>query len=315
MKQTIINGKALSQMTLGTVQLGLNYGIANKSGQPDINKSTVMLSCALQNGITSLDTARGYGTSEDVLGKFFRENKDYDLPFLTSKFIIGLPETATQKEVESAIFNSVETSLEKLGVNKLDCLMHHRAHEMTVYGDIVQKTLNKLIAENYIGIAGVSVYGPDDLDSMLNFDIYQAVQIPMSIFDQKLIKKGYLSLLKERGITVFVRSVFLQGLFFLNPSAITDPILVEYAKPYIEKLHEFCKKSGMSIAEFAISFIRDIPGVTSLVLGADTEEQILQNINYLKAPKLPDKLREEVYEAFCDVNIPKIMEVLSRGKS
>ncbi|MBR2884539.1 MAG: aldo/keto reductase, partial [Clostridia bacterium] len=81
MKQTIINGKALSQMTLGTVQLGLNYGIANKSGQPDINKSTVMLSCALQNGITSLDTARGYGTSEDVLGKFFRENKDYDLPF------------------------------------------------------------------------------------------------------------------------------------------------------------------------------------------------------------------------------------------
>ena len=150
---------------------------------------------------------------------------------------------------------------------------------------------------------------------MLNIDIYQAVQIPMSIFDQKLIKKGYLSLLKERGITVFVRSVFLQGLFFLNLSTITDPILVEYAKPYIKKLHELCKKSGMSIAEFAISFIRDIPGVTSLVLGADTEEQILQNIDYMKAPKLESKLREEVYEAFCDVNIPKIMEVLSRAKS
>ena len=292
----------------------MNYGIANNSGKPDTEKSFAMLSCALKNGVTSLDTARGYGTSEDVLGDFFATKKPENIPFITSKFIVGLPEPATNKEVEAAIFESVETSLEKLGV-KLDCFMHHRAHEITFYGDIVQKTLEKLIKENYISMAGVSIYTPEDLDTMFKYDIYQATQIPMSLFDQKLIAKGYLDALKERDIIVFVRSVFLQGLFFLEPDSITDPILAEYAKPHIVKLREFCKKANMSIAEFAISFIRDVPGVTSLVLGADTEEQVLQNINYMNAPALSNEMRKEVYEAFSDVNLTKIMEVLSIPKA
>lgn len=73
MDKIIINGKSVSKMTLGTVQLGLNYGIANTHGQPDEKKSNDMLLSAIENGITSFDTARGYGTSEDVLGNFFRK--------------------------------------------------------------------------------------------------------------------------------------------------------------------------------------------------------------------------------------------------
>lgn len=314
MKNTIINGKTLSQMTLGTVQLGMNYGIANNGGQPDTEKSHKMLTCAVENGITSLDTARAYGTSEDVLGGFFNENGGSDDLFITSKFMLSLPKTASEKEVEAAIYNSVETSLEKLGRNKLDCLMHHRSHEITEYGSIVQKTLNRLIKENYISMAGVSVYRPDELDLMFKYDIYQATQIPMNLFDQKLIKLGYLSKMKNLGIYVFVRSVFLQGLFFLDTATLTDPILIEYAKPYLEKLRELAKKENMSIAEFAISFIRDVPGVTSLVLGADTDEQVLENIKYMNAPSLSAETQKEVYESFSDVNLAKIQEVLSRPK-
>ena len=70
----------------------------------------------------------------------------------------------------------------------------------------------------------------------------------------------------------------------------------------------------MTIAEFAISFIRDIDGVTSLVLGADTEAQISQNINYINAPVIPDDVRKEAFETFKDVNLSKIMEVLRRPK-
>ena len=70
----------------------------------------------------------------------------------------------------------------------------------------------------------------------------------------------------------------------------------------------------MTIAEFAISFIRDIDGVTSLVLGADTEAQISQNINYINAPIIPDDVRKEAFETFKDVNLSKIMEVLRRPK-
>lgn len=314
MKNTVVNGKELSGMTLGTVQLGMNYGIANQGGQPDTEKSHSMLLSALENGITSLDTARAYGTSEEVLGSFFKAEKLSIKPFITSKFIVGLSEDAGEKDVEKCMYESVEASLSNLGVEKLDCLMLHRADEMVKYGDIVPKTLERMINEGYISMAGVSVYQPQELDTMMKYDVYRATQVPMSLFDQKLIVDGYIERLHKQNITVFVRSVFLQGLFFLNPDEISDPILKEYAVPYIRKLLEFCGEEGMAVAEFAISFIRDINGVTSLVLGADTSEQVVQNIGYMNAPTLSESVREKAYQTFKDVNLEKIMEVLRRPK-
>ena len=128
------------------------------------------------------------------------------------------------------------------------------------------------------------------------------------------IIKGYIKKLYDAKITVFVRSVFLQGLFFLDPDMVDDELLKEYACPYIRKLRELCRQSDMSIAEFAISYIRDVTGVTSLVLGADSEEQVLQNIAYMNAPRIDDSIRKEAAEIFKDVNIEKIMEVLRRPK-
>lgn len=310
----MINGKQLSKMTLGTVQLGMNYGIANNDGQPDSEQSRSMLECALENGVTSLDTARAYGTSEEVLGAFLRGRDSEEMPFLTSKVIINLPEGAAEKDVEAAMYRSAETSLDKLGVKKLDCLLLHQPADMTRYGKIVPNVMEKMVAKGYASMAGVSVYLPEELDIMLRNDVYQATQIPMSLFDQQLIEKGYLSAMEKKNIVVFVRSVFLQGLFFLEPEKITDPLLTEYARPHIEKLRGLCAEAGMSIAEFAISFIRDVPGVNSLVLGADTKEQVLDNIRYMNAPRLSDDLRKKAAEAFRTVNMEKIMEVLRRPK-
>lgn len=314
MQYSFIDGKKVSKITLGTVQLGMNYGIANNGGQPDKEKSFSMLECALDNGVTSLDTARTYGNSEDVIGGFFSEKGISEIPYMTSKLKIGLPLDASSKDVEAAMYNSVETSLEKLGINRLDCLMLHTASDMTSYGETVPKVLAEMVKKGYTKRVGVSVYTSDELDIMMQNDVYEATQLPMSVFDQKLIYEGYLERLKQKKIAVFVRSVFLQGLFFLNPDTITDPILLEYAKPYIEKLIDFCKTENMSIAEFAISYIRDVEGVTSLVLGADTKEQVMDNINYISAPEISDNTRYALEEAFKDVNIEKIMEVLRRPK-
>ena len=109
MKSTIIKGKELSGMTLGTVQLGMNYGIANDLGQPDEKKSHSMLSAAKDNGITSIDTARAYGNSEDVLGTFLKAEEKTEELFITSKFIIGLPADVPKRDVEKAMYKSVET--------------------------------------------------------------------------------------------------------------------------------------------------------------------------------------------------------------
>ena len=314
MEKTVINGKELSKITLGTVQLGMNYGIANLDGQPSSEKSFGMLRCALDNGITSFDTARLYGNSEDVIGDFLKSEKIKDTPFITSKLKVNLPQNANEKEVETAMYRSVETSISKLGINKLDCLMLHTPTDMTAYGKIVPKTLEAMIKNGYTSMVGASVYQPEELDIMLQNDIYEATQVPMSVFDQKLIHKGYIKRLNKKNVAVFVRSVFLQGVFFLEPDKITDPLLIEYAKPYIEILRDYCKTENMSIAEFAISYIRDVEGVTSLVLGADTKEQVMENIKYINAPVISKKTRLELSDRFRNVNIAKIMKVLSRPK-
>lgn len=310
MKFTEVCGAKVSQMSLGTVQLGMNYGIANDNGQPKEETSFEMLKCALDSGITSLDTARAYGNSEDVLGKFLKNVADK--PYITTK--VPTFEEGSDADIEKHIITNVETSLEKLGVKKVNNIMLHNSFNLEYKAGITAKYMGELVKRGYCDIVGASVYTADDVHRIFEHEEYTVTQIPMSIFDQRLITSGVVKELEDRNFTVFVRSVFLQGVFFLDPEKITDPILVEYAKPKIIKLREYAEKEGMSIAEMAISFMRDVPGITSLVLGADTADQVLANAKYFEAPSISEATTAAIKETFKDVNIPKIMEVLSRPK-
>ncbi len=66
-----IQGLHLPRLTLGTVQLGMDYGIANTAGKPDYEKSAGILDAALEGGINAFDTAAAYGDSEAVIGRYF----------------------------------------------------------------------------------------------------------------------------------------------------------------------------------------------------------------------------------------------------
>ncbi len=312
MKYTEVAGKKLSGMSLGTVQLGMNYGIANRGGQPDLQQSFSMLHAALDKGVTSLDTARAYGNAEEVLGAFFREYTG-QMPFLTTK--VPRFNLDGEREIEAFIVGSVETSLEKLGVSKVNCIMLHHPTNLYKNGEITARHMESLVRRGYADMVGASVYTGDEVAEMLRYPAYTATQVPMSVFDQRLIVSGTVDALQERGIVTFVRSVFLQGLFFLDPEKIEDPLLVEYAKPKIRQLRDFADAECMSVAQLAIAFMRDVPGITSLVLGADTEAQVTSNLQYFDVPPISEKTRRLMESAFADVNIPKIMEVLSRPKS
>lgn len=311
MKYIDIGSKKLSALSLGTVQLGMNYGIANTSGKPDESESHEMLRAALDGGITSIDTARVYGNSEEVIGNFLRNYKG-EIPFITTK--VPKIEGESAAEVEKFVLSSVETSLETLGVDRVNCVMLHVTADITAHGSHTAKALESLVKHGYTDLVGASVYLSDEVDEMLKSDVYNAIQVPMSIFDQRLIASGAINRLKDRGVTVFVRSVFLQGLFFLDPDSITDPILKEQAQGRIRLLRNLAEREGMTVAELAIAFIRDLDGVSSLVLGSDTSGQVRQNIGYFEAPSISEETAEVIKKEFAHVDIPEIMKVLSRPK-
>ena len=312
MNYTKIAGIPVSGMSLGTVQLGMDYGIANAGGQPDLAQSFSMLSAALEGGVSSLDTARAYGDAEEVLGAFLRDYTG-EMPFLTTK--VPQFDLDNDAQIEKYIVESVETSLEKLGVSKVHCVMLHHPTNLYKQGDVTAKCMGDLIRRGYTDLVGASVYSGEEVEEMLRYPVYTATQVPMSVFDQRLIVSGTLAELEKRKIVTFVRSVFLQGLFFLDPDTITDPLLLKYAKPKIQQLRTFAEEESMSIAQLAIAFMRDVPGITSLVLGADTKEQVAANLAYFDVPPIGEKTRHLMEAAFADVNIPEIMRVLSRPRS
>ena len=311
MKYTTVAGRQISKMSLGTVQFGLHYGIANDVGKPCEDQSFDMMKAALELGVTSFDTARAYGDSEDIIGRFLSSQAG-EAPFISTK-VPPYP-GGDASDLEKHIIESVETSLEKLGIKKAENIMLHNGVSLFRFGDETARIMGDLVKRGYCHMVGASVYGAEDIDKLLTYDVYSSTQIPMSIFDQRLINGGYVEKLAERGFTVFVRSIFLQGLFFLDPEKITDPILLEHAKPRIKKLRELSEKEGMSISEMAITFLRDYPGVTSLVLGADNAEQVRSNIACFDAHPLSEETLSILKTTFADVNIPERMKVLSRPK-
>ena len=62
-----------SKMQLGTVQFGLDYGIANTSGKPSYETARDIIAVAWEGGINTLDTAAAYGDSEEVIGRVLAE--------------------------------------------------------------------------------------------------------------------------------------------------------------------------------------------------------------------------------------------------
>lgn len=143
-----------------------------------------MLGAALKGGVSSIDTARVYGNSEDVIGHFFRQY-DGELPFITTK--VPKIEGETEGEIEKFVVSSVETSLEKLGVPRVNCVMLHVTADITAHGDKTAKALESLVKRGYTDLVGASVYLTNEVDDMLKSDVYTAIQVPMSIFDQRLI--------------------------------------------------------------------------------------------------------------------------------
>jgi aryl-alcohol dehydrogenase-like predicted oxidoreductase len=309
MKHVDIGGHKISKMTLGTVQLGMNYGLANTTGKPSLEKAFELLDVAVAGGVNSFDTANGYGDSEDVLGKYFsRPECKLKDPFFTTKFSVDPKTAADSAAIEKQIYGFAELSLKRLHINRIPVYMLHNPKDMSQFGDVVPKTLKKLKRDGLIERAGVSVYNPSEVEEMLSCDLYEATQMPMNAFDSKMVQTGVLKKLADKGCTVFVRSVFLQGLFFMDPHNIPESIASTGI--YLRRFHEIAMEENLSIAQLALAFIRDMPGVTSVVLGSETPEQVSDNLKIVECPILAPKTYAKLEKLSVEVPIDIIMQEL-----
>lgn len=299
MKKVNCKGQEFSVLSLGTVQLGLNYGINNTDGKPSQETANAILDCAMEHGINTLDTAGAYGDSETVIGSWLKTVPAEKRPFIVTK--AARLETGSLEIVRNDLQKRVAESKSRLGVEQLDMLMLHHFDDYLKDKDNVLQAMEELKASGDVRFIGTSAYSFHDYGEIAATGM-DAVQIPINLFDWGQIENGGLKKLADSGMMIFVRSVYLQGLVFQDPEKM-DPRM-EFARETLVKFRSLCSKYNLTPACLALSYALSLPGVTSLVLGSEKPEQVRQNTELLQQTvELTAAQMAEIRELF--VNTPE----------
>ncbi len=283
------NGYKVSEFTLGTVQLGMSYGINNKNGMPSYEQSSKILQTAIDGGIISFDTAKGYGKSEAVLGRFFSENQAEKTLITKVEF-----DKETSADIKDSLFRKVKDSINVMGLSKLPLVLLHSESYLKTYGDSLKDALKEIKAEGLVDSVGISFSDKSELLELTDPELFDSVQIPANMFDNEEIRNGKIKELFKQDIAVYVRSVYLQGLFFKNPDELPDKI--KSAKTALNKLRRIADDNNMTMAELAMSYMRGTEGITSLVLGCETPQQLKDSLSAFKLPPLSKNIADKITE-------------------
>lgn len=260
----------MHKLTLGTAQLGMNYGINNKIGKPLVEECLSILNYAYNHNIRSFDTASVYGNSESILGTWLKD-KHLDDIILTSKISSLATRMIHHSNLEKELRICLETSLKNLNINRLNQYLIHDFNDVRVYNEKIFIFLDKFKNEGLIESYGCSIYDIDELEHIMKYDV-GSIQIPGSIFNQVILESSLLKKIKSNGTMVFVRSVFVQGLIFMNDDEIPENL--RGIEIYLNKLRNMVKDREITIAEAALNYVRNHPNTDSVVFGVESINQI-----------------------------------------
>ncbi len=254
-----------SGLGLGTVQFGLNYGVANVNGQIAASEISTILLRAASVGVQVLDTAAAYGESEEVLGQCLQNSTDFRLITKT----IPLRQPAIGKNELRKISETFDESLIKLRRNQIDTLMVHHAEDLLVPGgDTIFLKLKEWKAAGQIKKIGVSVYDRQQIDQLFDRFTFDVVQLPFSVYDQRLLQDGTLARLASAGVEIHARSVFLQGVL-LMPSAKLPRHLASFVDHH-EQYLAYLKSTRVTPLEAAISFVNQCSEISVALVGVSS---------------------------------------------
>ena len=277
----------IAQFCLGTVQFGMNYGIKNELGRrPTDAESFAVLDAAFAAGIRSFDTARAYGTAEEVLGRYGLAA--HDGVQIISKLRPELPDDA------DIVLHDIEESLHRLNAKKLTCLMLHRASDME--RPSVMEGLCRALRRGLVEMLGVSVYEPEETLRVAEDVRFDAIQIPYNVLDRRLDQSDFFRRAKERHIKVYARSAFLQGLLLMEPPAAEARVAGSGA--LIRRFSGIAGRYGFTPAEAAMLYSLTHSGIDYVVFGVDTAAQLVDNVKIRKKAEQFASCREELCGAF-----------------
>ncbi len=264
------------KIALGTAQFGLDYGVANDNGQISHVEAEKILDFAWGSGIDTLDTAIGYGDSEERLGQIGVEKWR-----IVSK-LPGL--SGLNEEPSDWIKRSVEISLKKLGITSLAGFLLHRPLDLlSADGEVTYRTLNELKSQGVIDKIGVSVCdGPTDLDAIWSDFPCGMVQSPLNLLDRRLITSGWAERLKKHGVEIHTRSAFMQGVLLMERGR--RPAYFDEWKSLWDEWHKWLDDVGLTPLQACLNFLLALPQIDRVVVGVDSVQHLREVLESVGEP-------------------------------
>ncbi len=244
---------------IGSAQIGQDYGIAGSNHLNSKKNAIKFIQRAIKNNFLSFDTASSYGYSEEYIGHA-TENIDEEIKIYTK--IPKLKEDSILIAEEH--FNE---SLKKLKKRLIEGLFLHNPLDWEING--MKNFLIQLKKKNQIKKLGLSIYDEKDIPLDKNLDL---IQIPGNIFNQRLLRSPKLLNFNKNGGTVIIRSIFIQGLIFLDNNSFPKN-LITLQKPILE-LRELVLDNNITIEALAIKTIEKLCPYGKLVIGCNDIMQL-----------------------------------------
>ncbi len=271
------------KLALGTVQFGLPYGVANQLGKIEFNEASEILHYAANKGIDTLDTAIAYGDSEKILG---------EMGVTSWRVISKLPAIPKScGDIGLWVKETVFASIKRLNLTKLYGLLIHQPSQLEgAHGEALFRSLCELKAQGYIDKIGISIYTPDELDTIWPHYQVDIVQAPYNVFDRRLATSGWMSRLYKLGVEVHVRSIFLQGLLLMENSKRSE--FFKQWQPHWELWQSWLKSVELTPLQGCLAFTLSNTEIDRVIVGVDSLMQLKEIVfasEYKDIP-FPDSL-------------------------
>lgn len=278
------------RLVLGTVQLGLNYGIANSSGKPELSEAENLIREAFNSGIREFDTAQAYGDSEKVLGKIITNLEINDDIRIISKFNPNI-EISNKENIKKSII----ASLDNLRVSKLHCIMFHSESVLDQWTNELTDMLKSFISEDLIDHIGISVSSPNMALKALNNKSISILQIPSNVMDRRFEKASVFDHADTCSKTIYVRSIFLQGLLMMNYQEI--PENMGFAQKIVSNLEKYTEEKKIDREVVLMGYPREAYKNAKIIFGAETSDQVKSNIHTWNT-NIDKKIIQEIPSVF-----------------
>lgn len=250
------------RLGIGTVQFGTAYGISNTHGQVARSEAAAILEIGREAGVDLLDTAAAYGQAEEVVGGLLARFPRY----------ATITKTARKTGGVDSVIERARLSHHQLGGRRLYGLLVHSAADLaTDDGAQLWQGLQRLRDQGLFTKIGISAYASDDPVALARQWRPDIMQLPLSVFDQRLVRAGVLEALKEGSVEIHVRSVFLQGAIFLDPAKL--PASLQHASTALEHFHSRLRALEVSPLEAGLSYALSLDQVDRVIVGMTTAEE------------------------------------------